>query len=63
MNGEGPHYHGRSEGPDKSLEKALKDAWDQATKDHADPGVYDVDIKIETTNPIHAYIVILTPSG
>lgn len=57
------HWTGRSEGEHASLQAAFVDAWNEASRDGAPPGEYDVKIKIVATNPIHAYIVILTPPG
>ncbi len=56
-------WTGRSDGEHASLHAAFEDAWHRAKKEGAAPGEYDVAIKIETTNPIHAYIVTITPSG
>jgi hypothetical protein len=52
--------HGRSEGPHASLQDAIANAWDDAKGKNAPAGKYMVDkISIETTNPIHAYIVVI----
>jgi hypothetical protein len=60
---EGPPWKGKSEGDDASLQAAIEDAWDKAKGHHAAAGKYVVDrIEIETSNPIHAYIVIINPS-
>jgi hypothetical protein len=64
--GNGPPYRGRSEskpGNPATLEGAIADAWDNAKGKHADVGWYSVhDIKIQTTNPIHAYVVLISPT-
>ena len=56
------HWTGRSEGPDATLDAAFKDAWEKAKKGGGPTGTYDVAIQIETENPIHAYVVIITPN-
>jgi hypothetical protein len=58
-----PSWTGRSEEPGASLQAAFEAAWEQAKKGGGLPGTYDVAIKIETKNPIHAYVVIITPDG
>jgi len=55
---------GESKGPDKSLEKALAAAWEDAKSKGAPAGTYVVDsIKIDTENPIRGYIVTITDGG
>ena len=62
--GEGPPWKGKSEGDDASLQAAIEDAWEKAKGHHAPAGWYAVsDIKIETSNPIHAYVVSINPTG
>jgi len=62
--GEGPPWKGKSEGPGASLQAAIEDAWENAKGHHAQAGWYVVDkIKVETSNPIHAYVVLLNPTG
>ena len=62
--GEGPPWKGKSEGDDASLQAAIEDAWKKAKEKNAPAGRYVVDrIEIETTNPIHAYVVIINPTG
>jgi len=52
------------EGYGKTLPTALTNAWNVAKKDGAKPGKYVVQsIVIETTNPIHGYIVVIGPGG
>jgi hypothetical protein len=51
----------RGEGP--NLEAALVAAWNNAKNGGAGPGTFKVEISIKTVNPIHSYIVILTPDG
>jgi hypothetical protein len=61
--GNGQSYRGHSEGPNASLEDAIGNAWDNASKDHppAAAGWFSVhDIRIQTTNPIHAYSVLIS---
>jgi hypothetical protein len=58
----GKSWTGRSEGPDATLDAAFKDAWEKAKEGKGPEGTYDVQIKIEAKNPIHAYIVIITPN-
>jgi hypothetical protein len=58
MNEDERHGHGRSEGPHASLHDAIANAWDDAKGKNLPAGRYVVDeIEIETTNPIHAYVV------
>ena len=62
--GEGPPWKGKSEGDDASLQKAIEDAWENAKGHHAPAGWYVVDqIKVQTSNPIHAYVVVISPTG
>jgi hypothetical protein len=62
--GEGPPWKGKSEGPGASLQAAIEDAWENAKGHQAQAGWYVVDkIKVETSNPIHAYVVLLNPTG
>ena len=51
------------EGKGANLEAAFEAAWHEAKEDGAPPGRYTVEIEIETSNPIHSYIVIITPTG
>jgi hypothetical protein len=55
--------HGPWSGRGANLEAAFEDAWHNAKNAGASPGTYKVEISIETTNPIHTYIVIISPSG
>lgn len=57
----GNSWTGRSEGPDANLKAAFEDAWEKA-KGKGPEGTYDVAIQIEAKNPIHAYVVIITPN-
>ena len=59
----GKHWTGRSEGDHASLQAAIEDAWHKAKEDKAPAGEYDVAIRIVTENPIHAYVVVITPTG
>ena len=65
--GKGPPWKGESRDKDDkkaSLQAAIEDAWENAKKDQAPAGCYVVDkIKVETSNPIHAYIVLINPTG
>jgi len=62
--GEGPPWKGKSEGPGASLQAAIEDVWENAKGHQAQAGWYVVDkIKVETSNPIHAYVVLLNPTG
>lgn len=63
MHNDDNHWTGRSEGDHASLQAAFEDAWHRAKEGGAPPGEYDVKIKIVTTNPIHAYIVVISPTG
>ena len=61
---EGPPWKGKSEGDDASLQAAIEDAWEKAKGHHAQAGWYVVDeIKVLTSNPIHAYVVLINPTG
>jgi hypothetical protein len=52
--------HGRSEGPNASLDDAISNAWTDAKGKNLPPGRYVVHkIEVETTNPIHAYVVTI----
>jgi hypothetical protein len=51
------------EGKGGNLGAAFENAWDSAKGSGAEPGRYTVEIAIETSNPIHTYIVVITPSG
>lgn len=62
-NGQGGPWKGRSEQPGATLQKAIENAWEKAKNDQAPAGLYDVKIQIETNNPIHAYVVIISPTG
>ncbi|HZT84492.1 MAG TPA: hypothetical protein VE984_03620 [Gaiellaceae bacterium] len=58
--GQGGPWKGRSEGPGANLQDAIVDAWDKAKGDEAPAGKYVVEsIEIETSNPIHAYVVVI----
>lgn len=46
-----------------NLGAAFENAWNAAKESGAPPGVYRVEIEIETENPIRGYIVIITPSS
>jgi hypothetical protein len=62
--GNGPPYRGRSTGPQASLQAAIEDAWVNAGNQHAQAGWYVVDeIKVQTTNPIHVYAVVISPTN
>lgn len=57
-------YDDRSfEGRGGNLGAAFEDAWSNAKKNDAPPGLYTVEIAIEASNPIHTYIVVITPGG
>lgn len=65
---QGPWQPGRG----KTVEEAAENAWANAKKGQAAPGLaaekapsgtYKAEIWIETSNPIHSYIVTLTPTG
>ena len=61
--GGGPPWKGKSEGDDASLQAAIEDAWENAKGHHADAGWYVVDkIKVQTSNPIHTYVVLISPT-
>jgi hypothetical protein len=51
------------EGRGGNLGAAFENAWNSAKANGAQPGVYTVELAIEASNPIHTYIVILTPTG
>lgn len=53
------NYKGRG----ANLEAAFEDAWHHAKDEGAAPGTYTVQIEIEASNPIHSYIVIISPVG
>jgi len=57
----GNSWKGRSQEPGASLQKAIEAAWEAAKSAGADPGTFAVSIEIETKNPIHAYIVTISP--
>lgn len=57
---DGPPYRGHSDEPGASLKKAVEDAWTKAQ--NAPAGRYKVQFEIETTNPIHSYVAILSPA-
>ena len=62
--GEGPPWKGKSEGDDASLQAAIENAWENAKGHNAQAGWFVVDeIKIQTSNPIHAYVVLINPTG
>ncbi len=65
--GKGPPWRGESKDKDDkkaSLQAAIEDAWENAKGHQAPAGWYVVDkIKVETSNPIHAYVVLLNPTG
>jgi hypothetical protein len=59
-------------GKGKTLEAAAKQAWENAQKgtaapgfaaEKAPPGIYKLEIWVETENPIRGYIVGLNPIG
>jgi hypothetical protein len=56
---QGPPWRGQG----SNLEAAFEEAWRNAKHGGADPGTFKVEIYVTTTNPIHGYIVILTPGG
>jgi hypothetical protein len=59
--GGGKSWKGKSEGANCSLQGAIEDAWEKASKDGAPAGTYAVgDIEITTVNPIHGYSVTIT---
>jgi hypothetical protein len=51
------------EGRGGNLGAAFEDAWNTAKATGAPPGLYTVEIAIEARNPIHSYIVVITPTG
>jgi hypothetical protein len=51
------------EGRGGNLGAAFENAWNSAKTSGAPPGVYTVEIAIEVSNPIHSYIVLITPTG
>jgi hypothetical protein len=51
------------EGKGEKLKDALDNAWNKAKADGAPAGTYNVELKIETENPIRGYIVVITPDG
>ena len=53
----------RYEGRGGNLGAAFEAAWNTAKENGAPPGLYTVEIAIEASNPIHAYIVIIQPTG
>jgi hypothetical protein len=54
----------RWEGRGEHLHSAIEDAWNQAKRGGAEPGTYVVEaIAFEASNPIHSYIVIISPPG
>jgi hypothetical protein len=64
----GPWEPGRGD----SIEKAAAHAWENAKNakhapgfaaEHAPPGIYRLNIWVETENPIRAYIVTIDPTG
>jgi hypothetical protein len=56
--------HGKGEATkQEGLHTAFDRAWDNAKANGLAPGKYAAQIEVTTTNPIHSYIVILTPSG
>jgi hypothetical protein len=72
MTNRGPWKPGISTGKAATIEKAAEQAWENAKKGIAAPGLtagkalpstYRLEIWIETENPIHAYIVTLDPTG
>jgi hypothetical protein len=67
-NSHGPWAPGRG----KTVEEAAEHAWENAKSgkpapglaaEHAQAGTYKLEIWIETTNPIHSYIVTINPTG
>ena len=60
MSDDDSSYQG--EGP--SLEAAFEDAWQKAKGNHEPPGRYTARlVAVEATNPIHTYIVEISPTG
>ncbi len=55
----GPPWKGRGH----NLEAAVWHAWENAKKHGAGPekAEYKVEVSIEASNPIHSYIVLLSP--
>jgi hypothetical protein len=57
-------YENRSyEGKGGNLGAAFENAWCAAKENGAPPGLYTVEIAIEASNPIHSYVVIITPTS
>ena len=50
-------------GKGTSVEAAAAHAWENARANGAGPGTYKLDVFIEASNPIHSYIVVITPTG
>jgi hypothetical protein len=68
MNGQGPWKPGKG----KSIEEAAENAWANAKDGTAEAGfragkapagTYKLDIYAEAENPIHGYIVVISPTG
>ena len=49
------------EGKGQKLKDAVQHAWENAKADGAPAGTYNVQLKIETENPIRGYVAIITP--
>ena len=60
MNDHDDHRH---TGKGGNLGAALEHAWNAAKENGAPPGVYKVEISIETENPIRGYIVVISPDS
>jgi hypothetical protein len=54
---------GRGTKPFPNLKDAVEDAWNDAKRrDPSSSGTFKVDIYIDASNPIHNYIVVISPS-
>lgn len=51
------------EGKGGNLGAAFENAWCAAKENGAPPGLYTVELAIEASNPIHSYVVIITPTS
>lgn len=51
----------KGKGQNEKLKEAFDAAWEDAKGKGALPGIYDAKIQVETKNPIHAYIVTISP--
>ncbi len=47
---------------DEGLHTAFDRAWEDAKVKGGKPGYYAAQIEVEAENPIHSYVVILTPT-